>query len=152
TITDAIQKLMDAGLVEEWKQGHSRPGGGRKPIYLRVNESFGQVVGIEFRPESYRVVFYSLRGEVLDAFNGSHNLGSGDLLEAIADLIGRVRETSSGKARRIIAIGIGISGVVEFASGKINLSIPFGVISSMDLANDLIKRHGIPVLLENDAN
>ena len=152
TITDAIQKLIEARLVEEWKHGDSRPGGGRKPIFLRVSESFGLVVGLEFRPESFRVVYYSLRGEVLDSFSGTQDVGPRDFLSSLSQLIRTILSRALAGNRQVIAIGIGLSGIIESSTGRILHSIPFGIDSPKQVADELMSEHGIPVLLENDAN
>ena len=47
TVSNIINYLIDVGLVLETEEGASHPQGGRKPIHLSLNESFGGILGIE---------------------------------------------------------------------------------------------------------
>ena len=50
TVSNIINYLIDVGLVLETEEGASHPQGGRKPIHLSLNESFGGILGIEIQP------------------------------------------------------------------------------------------------------
>ena len=65
TVSNIINSLIDVGLVFETEEGTSQPQGGRKPIYLSLNEKFGGILGIEIQPGNYKAVFINLHGEVL---------------------------------------------------------------------------------------
>ncbi|KGE71212.1 ROK family transcriptional regulator [Spirochaeta lutea] len=152
TITDATQKLLETGVIEEWKQGESKPRGGRRPTYLRIKNGFGIVVGIEFRPESYRAVFCDLRGDILHSFSGVQEVQSGTITPALSDLITNLCSQAQNLNLPVIAIGIGLTGIVDVRKGRILYSIPFQIYEPQNLAEQLIEIHHLPILIENDAN
>ena len=47
TITNQVARLIDIGLIEEIDEGSAGTRGGRRPIHLAINRSFGRVIGIE---------------------------------------------------------------------------------------------------------
>ena len=51
--------------MHETTEGEAGPQGGRKPVLLTLNRSYGCVVGIEMRPESYNAVAVDLEGSVI---------------------------------------------------------------------------------------
>ena len=50
TISSIISELLRIGIVSETTEGEAGPQGGRKPVMLMLNRSYGCVVGIEMRP------------------------------------------------------------------------------------------------------
>ncbi|GAB6089027.1 ROK family transcriptional regulator [Spirochaeta dissipatitropha] len=152
TITNASNKLLDLGLIEEWKQGNSAPGAGRKPTLIRIKTGFGSILGIEFRPESYQAVFTNLRGEILHSQSGKHHISRENLLPELSELIGKLCREVKEVSVPVAAVGVGLSGIIDTRKGSIRYSIPLQIHSELNLTDSLIKTHGIPVIVENDAN
>ena len=56
TVTNQVSRLIDIGLIAETEEGSAGTHGGRRPIHLAMNRSFGRVVGIEMQFASYVAV------------------------------------------------------------------------------------------------
>lgn len=152
TITDAIEKLKELDLVTEWKVGSSTPGGGRKPVFLKLREDFGISVGIEFRLENYRVSICNIHGKPIRHYKNSHRFKTGYLINYLDKVISEILEDLESQNLRVIGIGVGLSGIVDTSQGAIRHSIPLQIAQQVNLAPKLMENHNIPILLENDAN
>ncbi|NCN05366.1 MAG: ROK family protein [Spirochaetales bacterium] len=152
TITDGVQKLVDVGIVEEWKQGYSTPGGGRKPQFLRLREDFGVVLGVEIRFDGYRAVISNIYGRVLGTYAGRHSLTKDALVVTLGALVRELVAKAEAGGHRVLACGVGISGIIDPHRGTIRYSIPLGISRSLALGDELSSFLTLPILLENDAN
>ncbi|MFW5801660.1 MAG: ROK family transcriptional regulator [Spirochaeta sp.] len=152
TLTNATYKLLEAGIIEEWKQGEAIQKAGRRPTLLRINSDFGVVLGIEFRPESYHAVLCDPMGNIIESFNGTHPILNSDFIPQLSSLITELRQKIEKSQARVLAIGIGLSGIVDIHQGRILYSIPFSINEPKQMAAQLMEEHRLPILIENDAN
>ena len=152
TITDAIEKLKELDLVTEWKVGSSTPGGGRKPIFLKLREDFGVSVGIEFRLENYRVSICDIHGKPIRHYTKNHSIEPSNLSSYLHDAISELLEDLETQNLKVIGIGVGLSGIIDTNQGSILHSIPLHISQEVQIAPQLMEHHSIPILLENDAN
>ena len=65
TVSNIISTLLSHGLVNEGEHKDSCALGGRKPIELTINRSFGCVFGFDLQPSHYRTVILSVDGSML---------------------------------------------------------------------------------------
>jgi predicted ArsR family transcriptional regulator len=65
TISSIVAELVHHGLLVQSEQGVSTSAGGRKPVYLTLNDGYCAFLGIELQPTKYRAVALDLAGKVL---------------------------------------------------------------------------------------
>jgi glucokinase len=75
-------------------------------------------------------------------------LDAGQMTEQIANLISELREVSPS----VSAIGIGLPGLVDPDSGRIMVSSDFPSLVGNNIQAEIVRRVGLTVTLENDAN
>src|SRR5512145_622792 len=65
TVTNQVNRLMALGLIKEISEGEAGARGGRRPIHLAIDPSYGRILGIEIQAESCVALVVNLAGEVL---------------------------------------------------------------------------------------
>jgi predicted NBD/HSP70 family sugar kinase len=157
TVTNQVARLMDIGLIEEIAEGAAGTRGGRKPIHLAINHSFGRVIGIELQVGSYVAVAVDLAGEILGEHRGAVSVDA----STFAEVVGRVVEESTEALftgvghpakERLLGVGIGTGGLIDLKKGIIRYSVPLGITKPIDFAHVIARHLPMPCLIENDAN
>jgi predicted NBD/HSP70 family sugar kinase len=152
TVTSIVAELLRMGLVRETAQGEAGPLGGRKPVLLTLNRSFGCVMGLELRPEAYTVVATDLEGNILYSKFEQAQLSGANFRESFFDIAGRVREELRRSEIPLLGVGVGVSGVVNHEKGLIRYSIPLQMEGPFDFHGEIAQGYDLPLFLENDAN
>ncbi len=152
TVTSIASELLRAGLVQEKAEGESGPLGGRRPVPLALNRSYGCVLGLELRPESYTAVATDLEGSILYSKFERAQLTGGGFRDGFFEIAGRVREELQRSEVPLLGVGVGVSGVVHPEKGLIRYSIPLQLESPFDFRGQIAQGYDLPLFLENDAN
>ena len=63
TVTKITSELALHGLIREAESGDSGPQGGRKPVFLELENDFACAGGIEIGPEKFSCSLLDLNGE-----------------------------------------------------------------------------------------
>ena len=149
TVTNIIAALIDDGVVYEGEEGSGMSRGGRKPIMLRLNNTFGCVIGFDIQPSHYRAVILDITGAML--FQDKGRLPKVDFDGILTVLMDIVLEQVAKLNLPLLAVCAGIPGVVNSESGIIVYAEPFS-LKEYDLHSFFTKRYDVPVFVENDAN
>ncbi len=152
TISSIVTELIDTGIIKEHSEGEAGPQGGRKPVYLTLNNSFGCVLGIEFRPESYTAVAVDLMGNIVYSKFELIRLSGANFKEVFLDVTERMRTEIGRTDIPLLGIGVGVSGVVDPQRGIIRYSIALQMEGEFDVRGQLAEGYDLPLFLENDAN
>ncbi len=152
TVTSIASELLRAGLVQEKAEGEAGPLGGRRPVPLALNRSYGCVLGLELRPESYTAVATDLEGSVLYSKFERAQLAGPGFRDGFFEIAGRVREELRRSEVPLLGVGVGVSGVVHPEKGLIRYSIPLELESPFDFRSQIAQGYDLPLFLENDAN
>lgn len=149
TVSNIINSLIDVGLVFETEEGTSQPQGGRKPIYLSLNEKFGGILGIEIQPGNYKAVFINLHGEVLLKKSQDVQIDSLEICikNIIDDFVTEIEKLNIP----LLAVCVGLPGVIDSEKCKIINSDPF-YLNDFSFFEFCEKNLNVPFLVENDAN
>lgn len=71
--------------------------------------------------------------------------------QVLAAVVQAVRQASRGE--KVSAIGLGVSGIIDWRKGKVIQSVPFGSgVIRFPLGPQLSRKFSCPVAVENDAN
>ncbi|UCF99687.1 MAG: ROK family transcriptional regulator [Spirochaetaceae bacterium] len=152
TISSIVTELLNTGIIMEHAEGEAGPQGGRRPVYLTLNRSYGCVLGIELRPESYNAVAVDLEGNVLYSKFELIRLSGVNFKEIFFDVTKRMRAELARIAVPLLGIGVGVSGVVDPQKGVIRYSIPLQMEKEFDFREQIAADSDLPLFLENDAN
>lgn len=157
TVSNIIGTLVDSGLICEGERGEATEKGGRKPVFLSVNPSFGCVIGIEIQLDSFHVAVVSFDGTTIFEDDGPTPVNQ-DLLDKpeelfvfmIDSIIKMIAPEINDNPVRPLAISVGLPGIIDVDSGIIKRSAPFR-LDNFNYSQALGNRYGIPLFMENDA-
>jgi predicted NBD/HSP70 family sugar kinase len=152
TISQRIEALVARGLVFEVGEGPST--GGRPPSTLMFNPQAGFVFAADLGATHARVAIADLAGEALAEITAEVEIASGpkQVIGWLEECFEQLLETSGNAADTVRAIGIGVPGPVEFATGR-PVSPP--IMPGWDghpIPEHLQQRYPVPVLVDNDVN
>ncbi|MER6946921.1 ROK family transcriptional regulator [Nonomuraea sp. NPDC000554] len=120
TISQRVDALIESGLVEETESGEST--GGRPPRQLRLRTEVHAFAGVDLGATHCRVALMDMSGEVLAECEDPVQVVDGP--ETVLAHVDQRLDLLLGQAGRprsaLRAIGIGVPGPVEFATGRPN--------------------------------
>ncbi|GAB3484893.1 ROK family transcriptional regulator [Nocardiopsis coralliicola] len=152
TVAQRVDTLIAHGLVEERASGAST--GGRPPRVLRLNTDRNCVVGVDLGATHCRVALLDIGGALLADVEDPVQITDGP--EAVLDhvearMLGLLERTGR-PVEHLRAIGIGVPGPVEFATGRpVNPPIMPGW-HEYPVPQRFAERYGVAVLVDNDVN
>ncbi len=149
TVSNIINTLIENKVVFEEKEGDAMPQGGRKPIFLGLNERFGCVLGLELQPSGFHAVVLNVFGTPL--FSRSAALPDLPFNETAESIIDGIMPSIKATGMPLLGICVGLPGIVDAVGGRIVKSDPFR-LTDHDFSKPFTARYGVPVLVENDAN
>jgi predicted NBD/HSP70 family sugar kinase len=157
TMTALVAQLLDSGVVVERalaEDGTQPAGRGRPPVLLRLDPSAGGALGIDFGHSHLRVALADLSRTVLaerameldvdDAAKGS--------LDAAAAMVDEVLAEAGMDRQRVIGAGVGLPGPIDSRTGAVGSSVILPDWVGLKPAEELERRLGVPVTVDNDAN
>ncbi len=151
TISSIVSELLAHGIVSETRRGDAGPRGGRKPVFLGLNCSYGRILGIEMRPEGWVAVAVDLEGRLIASWSGVQRITGANLRESFLEIAGALR-AQLDRSAPLLGIGVGLSGVVNPQKALIRYSIPLRIESPWDFRREVADRYDLPIFIENDAN
>lgn len=152
TISQRIEALVARGFVLE--VGDGRSTGGRPPSTLMFNPQAGMVLAADLGATHARVAVTDLSGETQAEVTAEVEIASGPgyVIGWLQDCFDQLLETSGHAHETVRAVGIGVPGPVEFATGR-PVSPP--IMPGWDghaIPEHLQQRYPVPVLVDNDVN
>jgi predicted NBD/HSP70 family sugar kinase len=151
TVSLAIQSLLDAGLVREAAVGPDGPTYGA--VFFEPVPDAALVLGFDLGARFLRGAVCDLRGEIrarLDVDVSGTDAHS--VLEEIASLRTRLVEAADLENAAIDGVVVGVPGVVDARSGRIDLATSVTGLEGGGFQDALRDRLQLPVTLENDVN
>ena len=152
TVTNLVKELLEGGVLVEGATGDASPQGGRKPVMLRIDGRYGNVLGVELQPDYYRAVLCDLDGGVLGSFSEEFERRGQDFDKFIFEILHRIDRSLELSSRPLLGIGVAMGGIVNSAAGIIHRSIPMELTETYNF-NAMVNAHlDVPAFAENDAN
>ena len=154
TVTKIAADLCALGIIREAESGESGPQGGRKPVFLELNNEFAVVGGIEINPRKFFCSVVNLSGENIYEYSEDiapeeyKKLGLMGYFKKAFDII---KKHSQSLKLSLLGIGVGLPALIDVEQGKIIQSIPLMIYEPVDfikLAREFTK---LPVFFDNDA-
>lgn len=150
TVTAITAELIEDGLVFEKAPGDS--SGGRRPILLALDPHGGYVVGVKLTEEQAIGALTDLEATVLArAALPLADRQPETAVAAIAQLTERLLAAGRAPQAKLLGIGLGLAGVVDFENGVLRRS-PFFDWPETPLCAQIQERLGVPAYMDNDVN
>ena len=146
-----------AGLIEQgWldKGAQRESSGGRRAETLRLHPDLGVLLCADLGATSIEVAVLSLELQVL-ARHGEPidvHAGPGVVLSRVRALMREMLARCELKPRDVLAIGLGVPGPVDFASGQLVEPPLMPHWDSYSIRDDLRADYEAPVWVDNDVN
>jgi len=148
TVSDSINSMLKLGLVVA--DGNEDSIGGRRSAIYTINCRYGQFIGIELRTNQLIYTICDLLGNILtsrildlDSINGEMPI------QLLYRAIEEARETSN--AVNLLAIGIGISGAIDYGN-QVVLESHELEWRSVHLKEIVERRFYIPTFIDSAVN
>lgn len=146
-----------AGLIEQgWldEVGQRASSGGRRAETLQLHRGLGVLLCADLGATSVEVAVLTPDLQVLARHGEAVDVrtGPGIVLSRMRTLMREVLGRASIKPRQVIAIGIGVPGPVDFASGQLVEPPLMPQWDSYSIRDDLRADYDAPVWVDNDVN
>ncbi len=143
-----VERLIADGFLIESAQ--TRRDAGRPPRLLHPNPDGGEFIGVDFEARNIMAVAVDFSDKPLR--NAHRLIEEGDSVKQIVRKIEEaINEVRPRGARRLLAIGVGVPGIVDSSRG---VAVHYKYIAhwqNVPLAARLRTRFAVPVYLENNA-
>jgi predicted NBD/HSP70 family sugar kinase len=151
TVGGLVSQLIQTGLVRDLGVGPSR--GGRRPASMEFNARHGCIAGIDLGPTRTRLAIADLRGDPLAHRIVPTPSGSPQaVLSRLARAVRGLMRQAGVSADRLLAVGAGAPGWVDYERGIVVFAPNLGGWSEVPMAEVLEQRLGAVVTVENDVN
>jgi glucokinase-like ROK family protein len=153
SVTGIVGRMITAQILEEAGEGKS--AGGRRPYLLDINPELGYVVGVDIGATSFDVALADFRGTLLErtAEPADVRQPPDGFLARVSDVIDGLLARQGLTPERIIAIGVGVPGPVEFVSGVLIAPPLMPLWEGFSIKNCLNERFPLArVAVDNDVN
>ena len=112
-----ILSLVDRGLLVEVGEGASQ--GGRRPHLLRINPQLGYIVGMDIGATSLELALADVSGQIVQRCSEPADVRNRpeQVLGRCVELVNQMCQAQGTSTDRILGIGVGVPGPVDFARG-----------------------------------
>jgi glucokinase len=108
-------------------------------------------IGVDLGGTNLRAAAVSREGKILDKLSADTNVAGGR--EGVfGDIVAAINRMRSQQAGRLAGVGIGVPGFIEMDRGFVVGSNNLPFLEDYPVRDEIEKRLGTPVILENDAN
>lgn len=153
SITPVVQKLLASNILQEIGQGQS--AGGRRPLLLDFNGEFGYVAGVDIGATSVDIALADFQGVIVSrrAEPCDVRVGPEPLLGRVAEIVQEMLDERGLAPGRLVAMGIGVPGPVEFPQGILIAPPLMPNWEGFPIKSFLQERFAAaPIVVDNDVN
>jgi glucokinase-like ROK family protein len=155
TISSIVAELESEGLVVPYKgNGHdAAAGSGRPPSLIALNPSARLAAGIDFGKRHLAVAVADLSHTILSEHRREmpDDYAAEEGFAAAAELTERALAEIGADRDRVLAVGMGLPGPVH-RRGTLGSATILPGWAGVRAADEMSRRLGLPVQVENDAN
>ncbi len=154
-ITHLVQNLLDQGIISDVPGQPPCPEGrrvGRPLAKLRLVENSRYAIGVQMQVGLYRVGLANLRGELIDHLQDEFAAETPAADQVFADIGKHIEELirrNRIKRKKIVGVGVGASGLVDYFTGVNILSANLGW-QNVPIRDWLQARLHLPVVVDNN--
>ncbi|MEK5641067.1 sugar kinase [Paenibacillus rhizosphaerae] len=149
TVSRIVSELYQQDFMHEIEQ--TTTGVGRKAVMLHVNPGSVLSVGVEIDRSGIRIGIVDLDGKVVHSTQVTRDSRETPeaTLERIASAIEELIQAEDIDRRKVVGIGVGLPGIVDYAGGSVVLSAQLGW-KQTDIAGELRRLTGFEVAVDNE--
>jgi predicted NBD/HSP70 family sugar kinase len=155
SVSAVTSELVAAGLIEEVAAPREADTGrGRPPVALGVCEKAHLVAGMKLSDREHTAVIVDFAGNLIaDAAipREPGPMAPSAVLDEAETLLDRATAAAGIGRERLSALGLGLPGFIDRASGRVLWS-PVLAARDVPVAAEAAARFGLPVHIDNDAN
>ncbi len=148
----ATAALIERGMLDE--TGPQVSSGGRRPETLLLSASMGVLAAIDLGASSVDVALVAPDMSVLAHHTEAIEIaaGPGVVLSRVKDILRDLRKRCNVRAEKVIGIGVGVPGPVEFDSGLLVAPPIMPGWEGFSIREYLRDEYASPVFIDNDVN
>lgn len=153
TITNIIDELISQGIVAE--DGVEEPSGrrrvGRPRAALRLVKDARYAIGIQIGVETYRIAIANLTAEIVfsRSYTFSKSISPREVFEQVAEQVEAIIAENGLERVRILGVGVGAAGLVNYHTGVNILSANLGW-ENVPIRDWLAERLELPIAVDNN--
>jgi predicted NBD/HSP70 family sugar kinase len=155
TMSAVISSLLAEGLVQETEdRSDASKAAGRPGTRVALADPKGYYVGIDFGRIFIKAAISNANFEIIDqvAADFDIDMPAEAALDFAAARVEQIIASSGVDRSQIRAVGIGVPGPVDAATGGLHAGSILARWVGTDVPGGLSKRLGLPVYMDNDAN
>ena len=151
-ISAEVARLIEKGLLAE--DGLAESEGGRRSSLLIIPPSAGLVAAVDIGATSIDVALTTLGSELLAQRDAPADVREGPLsvLDQVKSLLAELLEQQGVSPRDVLAIGVGVPGPVEQASGLLTVPPIMPGWDRFPIRDAFAGEYAAPVFVDNDVN
>ncbi|WP_405858571.1 ROK family transcriptional regulator [Streptomyces sp. NBC_00090] len=150
TVSNIVRELKDGGTVEVTPTS----AGGRRARSVSLSGDAGIVIGVDFGHTHLRVAVGNLAHQVLaeEAEPLDVDASAAEGFDRAEQLVTRLIAATGIGRDKVIGVGLGVPGPIDVSSGLLGSTSILPGWSGINPAEELSRRLGVPVHVDNDAN
>ncbi len=146
TVSEVVNGLLTAGLVEEVGRGESI--GGKSPILLSIVADARYLIGLNLAQDKFTGAIVNLRGEIKELVEiPVHDDNGENALQFVYQILDQLTRK---KLKPIVGIGVGTPGLVNTREGVVINAVNLEW-QDLPLSQLLKRKYKLPVLVVNDS-
>jgi predicted NBD/HSP70 family sugar kinase len=146
TVSDSVNGLLAAGLVEEVGRGESM--GGKSPILLSIVADSRYLIGLNLAQDKFIGAVVNLRGEIKQMIEEPvHDDNGENALQLVYKILDQLTQNN---LKPIVGIGVGTPGLVNTREGVVITAVNLQW-QNLPLSQYLQEKYKLPVLVLNDS-
>jgi predicted NBD/HSP70 family sugar kinase len=153
TVSNYVNNFIDKGIVIE--KGLDVSSGGRKPTLVELDSNGGYVIGIDIGPLNELGIMTNLSARIITKEKKKRPQGHmEEVIKVASDLLNDIISKSNLPREKILAVGFGISGVIDEETGTVRDTDPRRgrTTGSLNAFRSAIEeKFQIPTFIGNDA-
>jgi predicted NBD/HSP70 family sugar kinase len=152
TVSQRVEVLLRQGLLIEI--GHGPSTGGRQPIRLSLNPAAGVVLAADVGASHYEIALYDLDGGRKRLAHDFLDIAAGPevVLSQVVAQFDRLLDEVGHTRDEIRAVGMGLPGPVEFATGTVVRPPIMPGWDGFVVPKWFQEHYPVPVIVDNDVN
>ncbi|MBR1571390.1 MAG: ROK family transcriptional regulator [Lachnospiraceae bacterium] len=118
-VTMICNNLLEEGVVTETGVSESQGKAGRRQIYLDIVSDAAYIISVNIETEDTTIAMCDIRGDIVECRSiiTKSNVKPEDFLEEIVGMIEEILKSASRKAKKVVAISVGVPGIVDEDAG-----------------------------------
>jgi predicted NBD/HSP70 family sugar kinase len=151
-VGDLVAKLIQAGFLEETGKVETGEKVGRKRTLLRFRPLAGLVAGVDIGMTHATVALTDLNAKILqqESFQYPLETSAKEVISRVALAIHTLLAAANISQSKLVGIGIGVQGIVDYATNTLLLSHNKKAWQGESLSEALEAWFNVPVYVEND--